>query len=198
MLKISCTVEEFYYFIGPRIKSDILAINKFKKAELNFICEHCDKKNSTLDTVYKHGISRKKVIQKILEKNLDAEKKIDVPNLKKILDEIKKEFKSNNILIYLCQNCHGKYDKVNGKVGTKDLKILILKLFKENSKKRYTPKMIMNIIKERDIKFFAGSVWHMWKKGFLVHEQRKYYRWNEAQDQKNKKQEIPNHFTSFF
>ena len=185
MLKLSCTIEEFYQFIGPRIKCDILAINKLKKEELNFICEHCNKKSDKLDTVYKHNVTRKKVIQKILTNNLITKKKIDIQNLKKILDEIKKEYKSNKVLIYLCQNCHSNYDKQNGIVNASDLTLLILKLFREHPKKEYTPKMVMNIIQERDINFFAGTIWYLWKKGFLLHERRKYYQWNDNQEKDN-------------
>ena len=36
-------------------------------------------------------------------------------------------------------------------------------------------------IQERDKKYYADTLWGLWKKGFLIHPQRGYYQWNEKQ-----------------
>ena len=41
--------------------------------------------------------------------------------------------------------------------------------------------MMYEIIQERDTKYYADTLWGLWKQGFLAHPQRGYYQWNEKQ-----------------
>ena len=109
------------------------------------------------------------------------------------MDKIKELHKSDDMFFFLCKECHIKYDNSNKiKSSTKnssrgiiynanDLKQVILTLFKKNPKLFYTPKMMYEIIKVRDTKYYADTLWGLWKKGFLTHPQRGYYQWNEKQ-----------------
>ena len=89
MIQLSCTLEEYYQIIGSKIKNDVIADNKLKKEQLDFIYEHYNNKVSKLITIYKEGIIRKKIIKNVL-KNYKNNEKCHIPNLKKMLDELKK------------------------------------------------------------------------------------------------------------
>ena len=63
-----------------------------------------------------------------------------------------------------------------------DLKQIILAIFKENSDKLYSPKMMFDIIQQRNTKYYADTLWGLWKQEFLIHPQRGYYQWNCSSD----------------
>ena len=59
-----------------------------------------------------------------------------------------------------------------------DLKQVILSIFKENSDKLYSPRMMFDIIQQRNTKYYADTLWGLWKQELLIHPQRGYYQWN--------------------
>ena len=63
-----------------------------------------------------------------------------------------------------------------------DLKQVILTIFKENSDKLYSPRMMFDIIQQRDTKYYADTLWGLWKQEFLIHPQHGYYQWNSSSD----------------
>jgi hypothetical protein len=59
-----------------------------------------------------------------------------------------------------------------------DLKQVILAIFKENSDKLYSPRMMFDLIQQRNTKYYADTLWGLWKQEFLIHPQRGYYQWD--------------------
>ena len=193
MAQLTCTLEEFHNIVGPRVRNDVATVTKQKKNQLGLICENCNQKVDELDAAHKHESSRKDIIESILDDYESEDGKYLIPNLQKVLDRIKEQHKSDNVFFFLCKECHRKYDNSN-KIETSkensskrivnnahDLKQVILKLFKANPKKFYTPSMMYEIIQERDTKYYADTLWGLWKQEFLAHPQRGYYQWNEKQ-----------------
>ncbi len=195
MAQLSCTLDEFYSIIGPRIRNDVQSVTKKKKSEFGLVCQHCNNKVNELEAAHKHGSSRKEIIKSVLNDYKSDEEKYLIPDVQEILDKLKVYHKSNDIVFFLCKECHRKYDN-NNKIkhvktkhsskitisGTDDLKSLILTLFRENPKLSYTPSNMYEIIKQRDTKYYSDTLWGLWKKGFLKHPQRGYYQWNEGQN----------------
>ena len=191
MAEISCTLEEFYNIIGPKIRNDVATVTKQKKNQLGLKCQHCHNKVEELDAAHKHDSSRRKIIKSVLDNYELNEGKYLIPNLQEILDQIKDHHKSKEVFFFLCKECHRKYDNSNKIENSKeniskgiissanDLKQRILTLFKENPKKYYTPKMMYNIIQERNSKYYADTLWGLKQKGFLTSPNRGYYQWNE-------------------
>lgn len=104
------------------------------------------------------------------------------------IDHNKENDSYKNIEI-LCESCHithdnshkiknSKENQLNMIVNINDLNQVILTLFKENPDKYYTPRLMHEIIQKKDRKYYADTLWGLWKKGFLVHPQRGYYQWN--------------------
>ena len=65
--------------------------------------------------------------------------------------------------------------------SARDLKQKTLEIFKKNPDKYYTPRMIFDIIQKRDVRFFSNALWSLWKLGFLIHNNRRYYRLDKNQ-----------------
>jgi len=111
MAQLSCTLEEFYNIIGPRIKNDVAAVTKQKKNQLGLVCEHCGDKAEELDAAHKHDSSRRDIIKSIIDDYESKEGKYLIPDLQKVLDEIKAHHKSKEVFFFLCKDCHRKYDE---------------------------------------------------------------------------------------
>lgn len=193
MAQLSCTLEEFHNIVGPKVRNDVATVTKQKKNQLKLICEHCGNKAEELDAAHKHESSRRDIIESILEEYKSENGKYIIPNLQKVLDRIKEQHKSEDVFFFLCKECHRKYDNSNkvkiskentskGIVNnTHELKQTILSLFRENPEKSYTPRNMYDIIQERDTKYYADTLWGLWKRGFLTHPQRGYYQWDDKQ-----------------
>jgi hypothetical protein len=110
MANLNCSLEEFYNIIGPRIKNDVAAVTKQKKNQLGLICKHCNTKVNELDAAHKHDSSRREIIKTILNE-YESEGKYSIPDLQTVLDKIKDHHKTNDVFIFLCKECHRKYDK---------------------------------------------------------------------------------------
>jgi hypothetical protein len=194
MAQFSGTLEEFHNIVGPKVRNDVATVTKQRKNQLQLVCQHCSNKVNELDAAHKHDSSRKDIIENILQEFKIEEGKYLIQNLQDVLDKIKNYHKSNDVFFFLCKKCHRKYDDMdtNGisknysvkKTSNKPngLKYVILSIFKENSKKFYTAEMIFEIIQKRDKKYYSDTLWGLWKQGFLIHPQRKYYQWNENND----------------
>ncbi len=192
MAQLSCALDEFYNMIGPKIRNDVAIVTKQKKNQLGLICQHCGNKVKELDAAHKHDSSRKEIIKSVLDDCETEDGKYLIPNLQKIIDKIKDQHKSNDIFFFLCKTCHTKYDNSNKIQKSKeniskgidtsdsyDLKQVILTLFKKNPSKFYTPKNMFKIIQQRDTKYYADTLWGLWKQEYLIHPQRGYYQWNQ-------------------
>jgi protein-arginine kinase activator protein McsA len=190
MAHLICTLEEFHNIVGPKVRNDVATVTKQKKHLRELVCEHCGTKAAELDAAHKHDSSRRDIIKSILDDYKSEDGKYVIPNLQKILDKIKEMHKSHDVFFFLCKECHRKYDNSNKMYIAKenssnrnignsnDLRQIILALFKENPTKFYTPKMMYEIIQQRDTKYYADTLWGLWKHGFLIHPQRGYYQWN--------------------
>jgi hypothetical protein len=63
---ISCTVEEYHRFVGPRIRNVIQNLTRPRKRQLGYRCEACGKKVPELDAAHLPGRSRIKMINDVL------------------------------------------------------------------------------------------------------------------------------------
>jgi len=111
MAELTCTIEEFHKFVGPRIRNVIQTLTKKRKRELDFICQGCRRKKE-LEAAHVRGSSRKVIIENILEKYvIDEKKKIVKVNLEKIEKEIVAGHKPiDKYFKFLCSECHANYD----------------------------------------------------------------------------------------
>jgi hypothetical protein len=110
MAQLSCTLDEFYSIIGPRIRNDVQSVTKQEKSKLGLVCQHCKNKVKELDAAHKHGSSRKDIIKSALDAYKIDDGTYIIPDLQKILDDLKYRHKSNDIFFFLCKECHIKYD----------------------------------------------------------------------------------------
>jgi len=111
MAELTCTIEEFHKFIGPRIRNVIQSLTKKRKKELNYICQGCNQRKE-LEAAHVKGSDRKVIIEKILEKYIiDEQKEIVRVYLDKIEEEIVASHKPiDNYFKFLCSKCHAEYD----------------------------------------------------------------------------------------
>jgi hypothetical protein len=186
---LSCTYEEFKKIIDPKIRNDVQYVTKDVKKKRGSVCEHCEEE-AELQSAHKHEFSKEKIIKSVLKDFQTENEKYVIPDLQKVLDEIKGKHKSPEIYYFLCEKCHKKYDNShkikkskenlsNGVTSnSSNLKQVILTIFKENSDKLYSPRMIFDIIQQRNTKYYADTLWGLWKQGLLNHPQRGHYQWN--------------------
>jgi uncharacterized membrane-anchored protein len=111
MAELTCTIEEFHKFIGPRIRNVIQSLTKERKKELNYICQGCNQRKE-LEAAHVKGSDRKVIIEKVLEKYIiDEENKVVRVYLAKIEEEIVASHKPvDNYIKFLCSKCHTEYD----------------------------------------------------------------------------------------
>lgn len=111
--QLSCTLQDFYKFIDPKIRNDVQSITKSKKRELNLVCQECGIKSNELEAAHKSGRSRRDIIKIVLDDYEFEDGKYIIPNLQKILERIRKEhLPIENNFRFLCKPCHTKYDDV--------------------------------------------------------------------------------------
>ncbi len=112
MAEITCTIEEFHKYIGPRIRNVIQSMTKKRKLELNHICQECNQIRE-LEAAHIRGNSRKEVIEKILLKKylIDKERRLVKVDLDKSEKEIVLSHKPiDKHFRFLCSKCHTEYD----------------------------------------------------------------------------------------
>ncbi len=110
MAEMTCTIEEFHKFIGPRIRNSVQSLTRRKKKELGYICQMCNRKRE-LDAAHIKGRGRRSVIENVLKEYLidgnDRRIRVDLDEVeRRILNDHKpfeKYFK------FLCATCHDEY-----------------------------------------------------------------------------------------
>ena len=108
------TIDEFHFFVGPRIRN---AINgKTRKARLakKGVCEFC-KKIKELQSAHVHGRDRRKIIADVLIKY-----KNDAGLIECSLKDVEKEIMLAHEPIedtfkFICRSCHNEYDALDNK-----------------------------------------------------------------------------------
>ena len=103
------TKEDFNTYIGPRIRNLVNQIAKKDRDAVNGICQHCGQK-AKLDSAHKHGKDRKTLIEMAL-KDFDKGYYIDVDLTKFEELFIKYHQPIRETFLFLCRECHNKYDK---------------------------------------------------------------------------------------
>ena len=110
MASLTCTLQEFTYFIDPRIQDNIVIMTKKSKNRLNSICQKCNERKE-LYAAHKHGSSRKEIIKKVLENYKASDGKYEIMNLEKTVSEIDSAHKPiEEHFLFLCRTCHREYD----------------------------------------------------------------------------------------
>lgn len=200
MAELICTFKEFTLFVGPKIRNDVAAVTKQKKNKMGLNCQHCNKKVQELHAAHRHDSSRVSIIKSILEKCKAENEKYIIDDLEKIILEIKEIHKSDKVFYFLCEPCHKKYDSVNKTNNSKKetlnhidgtrLKQEIIAEFQKNPNQIYTPRKMFSIVQKRDTKYYADTLWGLWKQGFLVHPERGNYQWNKDGIERETSQDI--------
>jgi hypothetical protein len=110
MAKFEGKLQDFHVLVGPKIRNDVATITKKKKSELNSICQKCNT-YAELDAAHIHGRSRKDIIRIVLDNYKSNNDQYLVPNLYKVIEEIKAEHMPvEKNFIFLCKKCHTEYD----------------------------------------------------------------------------------------
>ena len=111
MARFEGTFEEFNEYYGPKIRNLVANMTKSEKNTLGNTCQICDEIKSSLDAAHKHGMERKTLMRKALEKYSKRDNWYVVDNLGKLLSEIKElHMPILDIFLFLCRDCHRKYD----------------------------------------------------------------------------------------
>ncbi len=111
MAEMTCAIDEFHKFIGPRIRNSIQSLTKRKKEELGYICQKCNRKKE-LQAAHIKGRDRKSVIENVLkEYSIDGDDK----RIRVDLDEVERRILNDHKPIekyfrFLCATCHVEYD----------------------------------------------------------------------------------------
>ncbi len=110
MAKFEGGLQDFHVLVGPKIRNDVATITKKKKPELNSICQKCNA-HAELDAAHIHGRTRKDIIKIVLENYKSDDGQYLVPNLHKVIEEIKAEhIPVEKNFYFLCKKCHREYD----------------------------------------------------------------------------------------
>ena len=112
MARFEGTFEEFNKHHGPNIRNLVAIMTKSEKNTLGNRCQRCGKTFSSLDAAHKHGLERKNLMRKALEKYSTGGNRYDVDNLDKLFDEIKElHMPIEDVFMFLCKDCHKEYDE---------------------------------------------------------------------------------------
>ena len=111
MAMFNGTIEEYHKYIGPRIRNRINVYTKEERMKQKGICQLCGNK-AELESAHIKGKDRKTLIETVLEKyKKDETVLIDLGNIEEEI--IKEHIPINEVFLFLCPNCHRKYDNEN-------------------------------------------------------------------------------------
>ena len=111
MARFEGTFEEFNTHYGPKIRILVAIITKSEKNTLGNRCQRCGKVMHSLDAAHKHGMERKNLMRKALEKYSKGDNWYVVDDLDKLIDEIKElHMPIVDVFMFLCRDCHKEYD----------------------------------------------------------------------------------------
>jgi len=103
-------LQDFYDIVLPKIRNSIASMTKRKKIELEYICQHCHQKNE-LDSAHIQGRSLRDIVKNVLEHYKSENGTYVVPDLHQLILKIKGEHVPiENSFLFLCKECHRKYD----------------------------------------------------------------------------------------
>ena len=112
MARFEGTFEEFNKHHGPNIRNLVAIMTKSEKNTLGNRCQRCGKTFSSLDAAHKHGMERKNLMRKALEKYSKGDNWHVVDDLDKLFNEIKElHMPIVDVFMFLCKDCHKEYDE---------------------------------------------------------------------------------------
>ena len=151
-------LQDFYDFIGPKIRNDIATMTKKRKIELGYICQICNKKNE-LDAAHRHGRERNTIIENLLEpyKNENGVYTVlDMRGFQKTLLQAHLPLEDN--FLFLCKSCHREYDSKNQN-NSQTKKTNTLSQEPKQTLKQFDPK----IIPQREEEFTEQELYETFK-----------------------------------
>ena len=108
MARFEGTIQEYHDYIGPRIRNKVNNITRTARLSRNKICEHCGQEGE-LQSAHVHGFERRVIIERVL--SLYKKDKVISCDLAMVEQQILEAHKPvNEIFLFLCQECHKKYD----------------------------------------------------------------------------------------
>ncbi len=122
MVRFEGTCDEFNALFGPKVRNIVAIMTKSEKNTLGNRCQRCGKTFSSLDAAHKHGMDRKTLMWKALEKYSKNGDVYVVEDVDKLFNEIKElHMPIKDVFMFLCRDCHKEYDDF-GKQYTFDSK----------------------------------------------------------------------------
>lgn len=103
------TEDEFTQYLMPRVLNWVQSITKPYKRQMRNVCQHCGTRKE-LQAAHIHGRERKVIVHDVLEKfRQGSEYHVDLALFKDQIIEAHMPIEEN--FLFLCQDCHSKYDK---------------------------------------------------------------------------------------
>ena len=108
------TIEDVSKFLMPRIRNKVQTLARPYKNLENGVCQHCGRKNGTLEAAHVHGRERKTIVRKILEKYRSGNG-YHIVDLDLFEGEVIEAHEPiEETFLFLCHDCHRAYDDHNG------------------------------------------------------------------------------------
>jgi len=150
MAKLECTNREFTDFIGPLIRNKVAYITRNDKTAQKNRCRLCGKK-AELQAAHILGHDRPTVIKEALEnyRKQDQDYYI-IEDLSKAIEDIHTaHLPVKEKFVFLCQDCHRQYDKLDDeKKSNKDYITAIFEFL--NSKKKVLSDELLAELLDKD------------------------------------------------
>ena len=103
-------LQDFYDLVLPKVRNEIATMTKKKKIELEYICQHCNQKKE-LESAHKKERSLRDIAKNVLEHYKSENDTYVVADLRQLILKIKGEHVPiENSFLFLCAECHRKYD----------------------------------------------------------------------------------------
>ena len=108
------TKDEFIKYIGGYCRNKVNAITRNERLLHNKTCQHCKTTNVELESAHVLGQERNKIIETILESCFKINEnyyEVDLSKFEKLFIDFQTPV--NEHFLFLCKDCHSKYDAKN-------------------------------------------------------------------------------------
>ena len=104
------TIEDVNKHLMPRIRNRVQTLTKPYKSLENGVCQHCGRKNGTLEAAHVHGRDRKTIVRGVLERYRSGNG-YNIGDLDAFEEEIMQAHEPvEETFVFLCRDCHRSCD----------------------------------------------------------------------------------------
>lgn len=109
--KFICTYEEFHKYMGAWVRNTVNRISRKEKESHNGMCQHCQNSFKILEAAHVHGKGRKALTYRVFNSfpEHNGLTQIDLNDFEQRIINIHKPIEDT--FLFLCKECHKKYDK---------------------------------------------------------------------------------------